>query len=61
MTQQISWESLPCGCRIAGADGPAHDGENFLIQPHSMTCEFYLYAVAECERQGKTVQYVGTP
>lgn len=46
------WEVLPCGCGIGNVD------DSFVIEPCSMTCENYLYAIAETKRQGKPITMV---
>ena len=46
------WEVLPCGCGIGNVD------DSFVIEPCSLTCENYLYAVAETQRQGKPITMV---
>jgi len=42
-------EKLPCGCKLANR---VVEGEKqFLIEPCSPDCEYYLFVVAEAKRQ----------
>lgn len=50
-----TYEELDCGCE---SWNQVHDGEKiFLMRPCSLTCEFYLYALGESQRQGNTIEY----
>lgn len=44
------WLVAPCGCGFGSV------GDAFVIEPCSLTCEIYLYAVAENRRQGKPIE-----
>lgn len=45
-------ERLPCGCRHGLV------GEAFVFEPCALDCEFYLYVLAESERQAKPVRTI---
>lgn len=47
-------ERLPCGCQIGTTTNAAGEGV-FLIEPCSLDCVNYRYAVEETKRQGKGV------
>lgn len=47
----VELQRLPCGCRISSDPKT----RAFLIEPCSLTCEYYLYSLDETQRQGKQV------
>lgn len=46
---------LPCGCVIDTV------GDAFVMQPCSLDCHYFRYAMAESKRQGKPVQTITDP
>lgn len=46
---------LPCGCVIDTV------GQTFVMQPCSLDCHYFRYAMAEAERQGKPVHPIVDP
>lgn len=48
-------ETLDCGCRIGTVS------DTFVIEPCSLTCQWYLYVVAETQRQGKPISHLEMP
>lgn len=55
-----TYEQLDCGCetwcQVNPALGPG-PGNTFMIHPCSLTCENYLWALAESQKQGNTLEY----
>jgi hypothetical protein len=47
---------LPCGCRIG--ERIERGERQFVVEPCSLKCEYYLYVVRECYRQDKPVQWL---
>lgn len=48
-TEPSQLERLPCGCEMGEV------GDAFVMRPCSPGCEYWRYAMAEAERQGKPV------
>jgi hypothetical protein len=46
---------LPCGCVIDTV------GDAFVMQPCSLDCHYFRYAMDEAKRQGKPVQTIRDP
>lgn len=42
---------LPCGCEMGSIDTV------FAFHPHSLDCDFYLFATRETINQGKRVEF----
>lgn len=51
-------QMLPCGCRM-GTD-IINGTRTFLIEPCSLQCEYYLYALEESRKQGNTESIIDT-
>lgn len=48
-------ERLPCGCVIDTI------GDAFVMQPCSLTCTYYRYAMEQAEKMAKPVHYIVDP
>lgn len=47
-------ETFPCGCKMGQA---VIDGVNTAVfEPHSTSCEYYLYFVAQSKAQDKPIE-----
>lgn len=44
-------QELPCGCKMG------EEGGQFIFEPHSLECEYYLYVIEQAEARNKPITY----
>lgn len=55
MPGALDLETLPCGCKVGTAI--INGANTFIIEPCSLTCKYYLFAVEESNKQGNTTEF----